>query len=121
MATFTRANGGALAGEFVGRDLKWVKCTSTSIETSPGAADSDFEKVVRILQKYSTVTIVGTPASSNAMFVVEGLPTTVGDNSADQSGGTAIVNQLNADANVSLGSAAVRFTVYGGLSGNTFA
>ena len=55
------------------------------------------------------------------MFVVEGLPTTVGDNTADQSGGTAIVAQLNGDANVSIGSNAARFTVYNGLSGNTFA
>jgi hypothetical protein len=121
MATFTRANGGALAGEFFGRDLKWVKCTSTSIETGYTAADSDLEKVARILSKYSTISVVGTPASNNVMFVVEGLPTTVGDSSADQSGGTAIVAQLNADANVSLGSSAARFTVYSGLSGNTFA
>ena len=121
MATFTRANGGTIAGEFVGRDLKFVKCTSTSIETGYSAADSDLEKVTRILSKYSTVTIVGTPASNNVVFVVEGLPTTVGDNTADQSGGTAIVAQLNSDANTSLGSNAARFTVYSGLSGATFA
>ena len=121
MATFTRANGGATAGEFFGRDLKFVKCNSTGIHTSYTAADSDLEKVTRILSMYSTISVVGTPASDNVMFVVEGLPTTVGDNTADQSGGTAIVAQLNADANVSIGSNAARFTVYNGLSGNTFA
>ena len=121
MATFTRANGGTTLGEFIGRDLKFVKCTSTSIETGYTAADSDLEKVARILSKYSTISIVGTPASNNVIFAVEGLPTTVGDSSVDQSGGTAIVAQLNSDANVSLGSNAARFTVYSGLSGATFA
>jgi hypothetical protein len=121
MATFTRTNGGGKAGEFVGRDLKYVKCTSTGIETSYTAPDSDYEKVIRILEKFSTVTITGIPVSSNAVFVCEGLPITVGDNTADQSGSTSITAQLNADANVSIGSSAVRFTVYDNISGTSFA
>lgn len=120
MATFARVNGGALAGEFVGRDLKFVNVALTGIQTGYTSPDSNFEKVVRVLQKYSTVTIVGTPASGNAVFVVEGLPTTVGDNTADQSGGTAIVAQLQTDANAATGGSCV-FTVYGGLSGSSFA
>lgn len=120
MATFTRVNGGALAGEFVGRDLKFVKCALTGIETGYTAAESNFEKVVRVLERYSTVTIVGTPSSGNAMFVVEGLATTVSDNTADQSGSTTIVAQLQTEANAATSGSCV-FTVYNGLSGTTFA
>jgi hypothetical protein len=120
MATFTRTNGGALAGEYIGRDLKFVKATLTSIETGYTAADSNYEKIVRVLEKYSTVSVTGIPASNNAIFVVEGLPTTVGDNSADQSGGTAIVTQLQTDANAAT-SGSVVFTVYNNISGTSFA
>jgi len=121
MATFTRVNGGALAGEFVGRDLKFVKVASTGIETGYTTPNSDFEAVVRVLERFSTVTVVGTPASGNAMFLVEGLPTTVGDNTPDQSGGTAIVAQLQTEANAATQSGAVTVTVYNGLSGTSFA
>ena len=120
MATFARVNGGALAGEFVGRDLKFVNVALTGIQTGYTAPESNFEKVVRVLEKYSTVTIVGTPAAGNAMFVVEGLPPTVNDNSPDQSGSTTIVAQLQTDANAATGGSCV-FTVYNGLSGTSFA
>ena len=120
MATFTRVNGGAQAGEFFGRDIKFVKATLSSIESGYASPDSNFEKIVRVLETVSTVSVVGTPASNNAMFVVEGLPTTVGDNTADQSGGTAIVTHLQTQANAATGGA-VTFAVYNGLSGTTFA
>jgi hypothetical protein len=120
MATFTRTNGGALAGEFIGRDLKFVKATLTSLETGYTAVDSNYEKIVRVLEKYSTVSITGIPTSNNAIFVVEGLPTTVGDNTADQSGGTAIGVQLMADANTAT-SGSVGITVYNNISGTSFA
>ena len=120
MATFTRTNGGAQAGEFVGRDLKFVNVALTGIQTNYTAAESNFEKVVRVLERYSTVTITGTPSGGNAVFVVEGLPTTVSDNTADQSGGTAIVTQLQTDANAATSGSCV-FTVYSGLSGTSFA
>lgn len=119
MATFTRVNGGALAGEFVGRDLKFVNVALTGIQTNYTSPESNFEKVVRVLERYSTVTIVGTPAAGNAVFVVEGLPPTVNDNSPDQSG-TSIVTQLQTEANAATSGSCV-FTVYNGLSGTSFA
>jgi hypothetical protein len=119
MAEFTRTNGGALAGEFFGRDLKYVKATLTSLETGYTAAESNYEKIVRVLEKYSTVSITGIPASNNAIFVVEGLPTTVGDNTADQSGGTAIGVQLMSEANTATGGS-VGITVYNNISGTSF-
>ena len=120
MATFTRTNGGALAAEFVGRDLKFVNVALTGIQTNYTVADSNYEKVVRVLEKYCTVTITGIPSSGNAVFVVEGLPTTISDNTADQSGGTAIVTALQTDANAATSGSCV-FTVYNNISGTSFA
>lgn len=120
MATFTRTNGGTTAGEFVGRELKFVKCALTGIHTGYTAADSDLEKVTRVLSRFCTVTVVGTPASGNVIFVVEGLPTTIGDSSADQSGGTAIATALATYADAATGGSTT-WTVYDGLSGTSFA
>ena len=120
MATFTRTNGGAKAGEFVGRDLKFVNVALTGIQTNYTNVDSNFEKIVRVLEKYSTVTIVGTPSGGNAMFVVEGLPPTISDNTADQSGGTAIASALKTDIDAATGGSST-ITIYQGISGNTFA
>lgn len=123
MATFTRANGGAVGGaggEFIGRDIKFVKVTAVGIHTSYAAAGSNFEKAVNVLSKFCTITVVGTPAADNCVFVVEGLPTTVGDSSADQSGGTAIATKLATDADAANGLSST-WVVYNGLSGATFA
>jgi hypothetical protein len=120
MATFTRVNGGTTAGEFVGRELKFVKCALTGIHTGYTAAESDLEKVTRVLSRFCTVTVVGTPASDNVMFVVEGLPTKLGDSSADQSGGTAIATGLATYADAATGGSTT-WTVYNGLSGTSFA
>ena len=120
MATFARTNGGTTAGEFIGRDIKFVNCALTGIHTGYTAVDSDLEKVTRVLSKFCTVTVVGTPASGNVTFVVEGLPTKVGDNSADQSGGTAIATALATDADAATGGSTT-WTVYNGLSGTSFA
>jgi hypothetical protein len=120
MATFARTNGGSTYGEFIGRDLKYVKVALTGIDTSYTAVDSAYEKTVRALEKYSTVTIAGIPASGNAIFAVEGLPTTIGDNSADQSGGTAIAVAVKADIDAAT-SGTSTITVYNNISGTTFA
>ena len=112
MAVFTRTNGGVAAGEFIGRDIKFVKCALTGIHTGYTAVDSDMEKVTRVLSQYSTITVVGTPASGNVIFVAEGLPTTVG--------GTAIATVLATDADASTGGSTT-WTVYNGLSGTSFA
>lgn len=120
MATFARTNGGTTAGEFFGRDLKFVKLNLTGVHTGYTAVDSDLEKCARVLSKYSTISVVGTPASDNVVFVVEGLPTKVGDNSADQSGGTAIATALATDADAATGGSTT-WTVYNGLSGTSFA
>jgi hypothetical protein len=118
MATFTRTNGWAAVGEFVGRDVKFVKCAATGLETSYAAADSNFEKAVRVLAKFCTVTIVGTPSSGNCVFLVEGLPT---GNVLDINGSSAaIATALATDADAANGLTST-WTIYNGLSGTTFA
>ena len=118
MATFTRTNGWAAVGEFVGRDVKFVKCAATGLETSYAAADSNFEKAVRVLEKFCTVTVVGTPASGNCVFLVEGLPT---GNVLDINGSSAaIATALATDADAANGLTST-WTIYNGLSGTTFA
>lgn len=116
MASFTRANGYAAPGEFVGRDLKIVKCALTGIHTGYDAAESNHEKATRVLSQYCTITVVGTPASDNALYVVEGLPTTVGVDGTQ----TAIATVLATDADAAT-SGSTTWTVYNGLSGTSFA
>jgi hypothetical protein len=118
MATITRTNGWAVASELVGRDLKFVKCAATGLETSYQAADSNFEKAVRVLEKFCTVTIVGTPASGNCMFVVEGLP--AGNVQDYTNTSAAIATALATDADAANGLTST-WTIYNGLSGTTFA
>jgi hypothetical protein len=118
MATITRTNGWAVASELVGRDLKFVKCAASGLETAYAVADSDFEQVVRALAKFCTITIVGTPASGNCMFAVEGLPT---GNVQDYTGtSAAIATALATDADNASGLTTT-WTIYNGLSGTTFA
>jgi len=112
MAVFERTNGGAQPGEFFGRELKFVQCTKTGIHTNHANVDSVFEKVTRVVANYSTISLIGTPASNVAMFVVEGLPSDVS--------GTAIVSELQTAANVATGGAGCVFAVFEGISGNTF-
>jgi hypothetical protein len=116
--SLTRTNGWAQAGEFVGRDVKFVKCTATGLETSYAAADSDFEQVVRALAAFCTITIVGTPASSNCVFMVEGLPSGNVTNYLGASQAIATALATNADAASGL---TTTFAIYDGLNGATFA
>ena len=118
MATFTRTNGWAAAGEFIGRDVKFVKVAASGIETAYAAADSDFEQAVRALAKHCTITIVGTPSSGNCVFLVEGLPT---GNILDVNGSSAaIATALATDIDAASGLTST-VTIYNGLSGSTFA
>ena len=116
--SLTRTNGWAVAAEQVGRDVKFVKVNATGIETAYAAADSDFEQVVFALQKHCTITIVGTPASSNAVFMVEGLPS---GNIVDVTGtSAAVATALATDIDAASGLTST-VTSYNGLSGATFA
>jgi hypothetical protein len=118
MATFTRTNGGVTAGEFIGRDVKFVKCALTGIHTGYTAVDSNLEKVTRVLSKFATITIVGTPAADNVVFMVEGLPA---GNVQDVTGSSAaIATALATDADAATGGSTT-WTIYNGLSGATFA
>ena len=118
MASFTRTNGGTTAGEFIGRDIKFVNCALTGIETGYTAVNSDLEKVTRVLSKFCTITVVGTPASNNVKFIVEGLPT----GSVQDYTGTsaAIATALATDADAATGGSTT-WTITNGLSGTTFA
>lgn len=108
----------ARPGEFVGRDLKFVKVAASGIETSYNTTNSDFEQAVRALAKFCTITVVGTPASGNCMFVVEGLPA---GNVQDVTGSSAaIATALATDIDAASGLSST-VTIYNGLSGNTFA
>jgi hypothetical protein len=118
MATFTRTNGGVTAGEFIGRDVKFVNCALTGIHTGYTAVDSDLEKVTRVLAKFCTVTVVGTPASDNVKFLVEGLPS---GSVKDINGSlAAIATALATDADAATGGSTT-WTITNGLSGTTFA
>ena len=114
----TRTNGWAVPAEQVGRDIKFVKVAASGIETSYAAADSDFEQVVFALQKHCSITIVGTPASGNCVFMVEGLPS---GNIIDVTGSSAaIATALATDIDAASGLTST-VTIYNGLSGATFA
>jgi len=105
-------------GEFVGRDVKFVNCALTGIHTNYTLADSDLAKVTRVLAKFCTITIVGTPASDNVKFLVDGLPAgnVLNVNGTSQ----AIATALATDADASTGGSTT-WTITNGLSGTTFA
>lgn len=75
MAVFARVNGGVKEGQFFGRDINFVLVALTGIHTNYTNIDSTFEKVVRALQMFGTMSLVGVPASGNAVFAMEGLQT----------------------------------------------
>ena len=121
MAVFARAaHTGAKSGQFYGRDINFVRVALSGIETTYTQPDSTFEKVVRTLQMYGTMSIVGVPASGDAVFAMEGLQT--------GSGVAATVIKTAIDAAVG-GGANSTITIYGtssgnfgvGISGNVFA
>lgn len=105
-------------GEFIGRDVKFVNCALTGIHTSYTAADSDLAKVTRVLSKFCTVTVVGTPAADNVKYLVEGLPA----GSVKDVTGTsaAIATALATDADAATGGSTT-WTITNGLSGTSFA
>ena len=105
-------------GEFIGRDVKFVNCALTGIHTSYTAADSDLAKVTRVLSKFCTVTVVGTPAADNVKYLVEGLPS----GSVKDVTGTlaAIATALATDADAAT-SGSTTWTITDGLSGTSFA
>jgi hypothetical protein len=105
-------------GEFIGRDVKFVNCALTGIHTNYTLADSNLAKVTRVLSKFCTVTVVGTPAGDNVKFLVEGLPS----GSVKDYTGTlaAIATALATDADAAT-SGSTTWTITDGLSGTTFA
>ena len=118
MAVFTRVNGGAKVGQFFGRDINFVLVNLTGIQTNYTNVDSTYEKVVRALQMYGTMSIAGLPSGGNAIFAMEGLQT-----GATQLDAGTLENAIDAATG---GSSTV--TVYGistapgvGISGNGFA
>jgi len=118
MATFTQSYGYAAAAEQVGRDVKFVNCALTGIHTNYANSDSDLAKVIRVLSKFCTVTVVGTPAADNVKFLVEGLPAGSVINVSGTS--QAIATALATDADASTGGSTT-WTITNGLSGTTFA
>jgi hypothetical protein len=105
-------------GEFIGRDVKFVNCALTGIHTNYTLADSNLAKVTRVLSKFCTVTVVGTPAADNVKYLVEGLPA----GSVKDVTGTsaAIATALATDADAATGGSTT-WTITNGLSGTTFA
>jgi hypothetical protein len=120
MATtaLTRTSGTAAAGEFVGRDLKFVNLNYSGIAATQGTVDGNLEKAARVLSKFSTITAVGTAATDDVIFMVEGLPS----GSVNDVTGTsrAIAAALKADLEASIGSGTATFTIYSGLGSTGF-
>ena len=106
------------AGEFLGRDIKFVKVALTGIHTGYTAINSNYVKCLKVLAKHATVTLAGTPAGNNAMFMVEGLPAGSVTNVAGTS--EAIATALATDGDAATGGSTT-WTVYDGLSGDAFA
>jgi hypothetical protein len=102
----TRVNGGAQPTELVGRELDWVLVGHANLHVTYTNVDSDFEIVIRTLENYGTVTIVGTPATDYARFVMEGL------NANAAVLDTALTAAVGGNPNVAVST---------GLSGDTFA
>ena len=76
----TRVNGGLVVGDWVGRPQTFVAVTDASddVETNFGSVDSNAEKLMRAVETFGTINMVGT-ASGNAMtFMVDA--TTLGAN-----------------------------------------
>ena len=106
-------------GEFIGRDVKFVNCALTGIHTNYTLADSNLAKVTRVLSKFCTVTVVGTPAADNVKYLVEGFPA---GNVLDVTGASAaIATALATDADAAIGSGSTTWTITNGLSGTSFA
>jgi len=80
MAVFTRTSGneGGASGEFFGRDIQFLKATVAGAGASALAATQTgpncaLATIVKAVQNYATVSIVGTPASNDVVLAVEGL------------------------------------------------
>lgn len=117
----TRGNESGISGEFFGRDIQFLKVTVSgagkaafATVTGPNCA---LAAIVNGVQRYSTVSIVGSPSGDDAVIAVEGL----------SSLGTA--SNLSLAANAALVSAGftsgtaitATFVVYDKISGTTFA
>lgn len=118
MTSLVRTNGRAIETELVGRDLKFVLLAATGIETTYNVANSNFEKAVRVLEKFCTVTIIGIPSAGNVRFVVEGLPAGNINNYLGVSAAIATVLATDCDAANGLAST---WTINDSFSGTTFA
>ena len=116
----TQVNGAVQAIENVGRDVKFVKVNYSGIAATVGTVDGNFDKATKVIANYSTITIVGTAASDDCIFMVEGLPA---GNVKDNVDGTvrAIAAALKADLEASIGSGTATFTIYNGLGSTGFA
>lgn len=118
MPSIARTRGGVVASELFGRDLKYVLCALTGIETNSGAVNSNLERVVLVLEKFCTVSVIGLPAAGNVRFIVEGLPT---GNQADSLGVLRdIAATLKVDADIAT-AGATTWTITDNLSGTSFA
>ena len=78
MAEITRISGNTTPFEAVGRDLEWITLTITNMNMDdlPGSGDvgeDELERVVRTVETFCTVTIVGVPTATTVTICTEGL------------------------------------------------
>ena len=77
MAIITKVNGNTIPFEAVGRDLEWItlSITNMNMDDLPGSGDvgeRELERVVRAIETFSTVTIVGVPTATTVTICMEG-------------------------------------------------
>ena len=75
----TRVNGGIEVGNWVGRPQEFVSVDAgVDLTASYGAVDSNAEVVMRVVEEYGSINMVGTPSGNVITFMMDA--TTLGAN-----------------------------------------
>jgi len=67
-----RVNGGTAPMITTGRQLDFWTVSSANVEVNSGAVESNFEKIVRELERVGVVELLGTPASGAFRVAMSG-------------------------------------------------
>ena len=88
-----RVHGGASAFINTGRQLDFWTVASANVEVNSGAVDSNFEQIVREIERVGSVELLGTPASGAFRIAISG-------SAANAAVLTGLVSNVDAGATV---------------------
>jgi hypothetical protein len=88
-----RVNGGTAPMINTGRQLDFWTVSSANVEVNSGAVDSNFERIVREIERVGAVELLGTPASGAFRIAISG-------SAANASVLTGLVQNVDAGASV---------------------